>query len=86
MRTMSKMNVGGVAHMRHHQKSVHFSLLTFSHTFQAVHAGRGGVGNVRSPSRDPKDIRNQQAEHQLEAKLQREAQEKAERDGVVPTG
>ncbi|TIC67780.1 hypothetical protein E3Q02_01441 [Wallemia mellicola] len=53
---------------------------------KAVHAGRGGVGNVRSPSRDPKDIRNQQAEHQLEAKLQREAQEKAERDGVIPTG
>lgn len=86
MRAMPKMNVGGVAHMRHHQKCVHHRLSTLSYIFQAVHAGRGGVGNVRSPSRDPKDIRNQQAEHQLEAKLQREAQEKAERDGVIPTG
>ncbi|EOR01889.1 hypothetical protein E3P77_01690 [Wallemia ichthyophaga] len=53
---------------------------------KAVHAGRGGVGNVRSPSRDPADLRNQQAEQQLEAKLQREAHEKAERDGMLPTG
>ena len=53
---------------------------------KAVHAGRGGVGNVRSPSRDPGDLRNQQAEQQLEARLQREAHEKAERDGMVPTG
>ncbi|PWN96933.1 hypothetical protein FA09DRAFT_330993 [Tilletiopsis washingtonensis] len=50
-----------------------------------VAGGRGGVGNVRSPSRDPKDRVKMQAEEEKEASIQAQAIAK-ERQNPHTTG
>ena len=49
-----------------------------------VHSGRGGAGNIRSPSREPRDRANEQAEDALQARLI--AEERGRAQAVLSTG
>ena len=49
-----------------------------------IHSGRGGAGNIRSPSREPRDRVNEAKEDALQARLI--AEERGREKGGISTG